>query len=193
MRTRLVGVFRYLFLAGVLTMALFAAAQVETIDATARGTSTQMGGMFNVKIIVSQYSTPEDRATLINAFKTGSNEGLVKALEKMKGAGRIQVPGRVGYELAYVAQFPTPTGRKIRFVTNRKIAFLEAARNTQSQAFDLTAGEIDINDQDKDKSAGVLYPAAQLGIDNEGQLSINLRQNPWQLVNIIDWKSKSKE
>ena len=85
-------------LAAMLTIATFAAAQVETIDATARGTSTQMGGTFSVKVIVSQYSTPEDRATLVNAFKTGSNEGLVKALEKMKSAGRIQVPGRVGYD-----------------------------------------------------------------------------------------------
>ena len=170
-----------------------AAGQVETIDATARGTSTQMGGTFSVKIIVSQYSTPEDRATLMDAFKKGSNEGLVKALEKMKSSGRIQVPGRVGYELAYVASIPTPIGRKIRFVTNRKIAFLEAARNTRSQAYDLTAGEIDMNDQDNNKSAGVLYPAAQLGIDNEGNVSINLRQNPWHLVNIIDWKPKGKE
>jgi hypothetical protein len=182
-------------LVAMLTIAatLPAAGQVETIDATARGTSTQMGGTFTVKIIVSQYSTAEDRVTLIDAFKKGSNEGLVKALEKMKSSGRIQVPGRVGYDLAYVASIPTPTGRKIRFVTNRKIAFLEAARSTRSQAYDLTAGEIDVNDQDKNKSAGVLYPAAQLGIDNEGNVSINLRQNPWQLVNVIDWKPKGKE
>ena len=50
-----------------------------------------------------------------------------------------------------------------------------------------------MNDQDNNKSAGVLYPAAQLGIDNEGNVSINLRQNPWHLVNIIDWKPKGKE
>ncbi len=180
-------------LAAMLTMAAFAATQVETIDATARGTSTQMGGTFSVKVIISQYSTPEDRATLVDAFKKGSNEGLVKALEKMKSAGRIQVPGRVGYDLAYAVAIPTPTGRKIRFVTNRRITFLEAARDTRSQAYDLTAGEIEINDQDKSKSGGVLYPAAQFGVDSDGQVSINLRQNPWQLVNIIDWKPKAKE
>ena len=52
----------------------------------------------------------------------------------------------------------------------------------------MTAGEIDINDQDKSKSAGVLYPAAQLGIGDDGQLTLNLLQNPWRLGNIIDWK-----
>jgi len=184
---------RCIVLATILTMAVFVFGQVETIDATARGTSTQMGGTFSVKVIVTQFSTPEDRATLVDAFKKGSNEALVKALEKMKSSGRIQVPGRVGYDLAYVVSIPTPTGRKIRFITNRRIAFLEAARDTRSQAYDLTAGEIEINDQEKNRSGGVLYPAAQFGIDSDGQVSITLRQNPWQLVNIIDWKPNSKE
>jgi len=184
---------RCIVLATILTMAVFVFGQVETIDATARGTSTQLGGTFSVKVIVTQFSTPEDRATLVDAFKKGSNEALVKALEKMKSSGRIQVPGRVGYDLAYVVSIPTPTGRKIRFITNRRIAFLEAARDTRSQAYDLTAGEIEINDQEKNRSGGVLYPAAQFGIDSDGQVSITLRQNPWQLVNIIDWKPNSKE
>jgi hypothetical protein len=175
------------------TLSVLAAGQVETIDATARGTSTQMGNIGNIKVIIKQYSTPEDRAVLKEAFQKGSNQGLADALSKMKSAGRIQIPGTVGYELAYAVAIPTPTGRKIRFVTNRKIALGEVYRNTQSQAYDLTAGEIEINDQDNSKSAGVLYPAAQLGIDPEGQLSINLRKNPWQLTNIIDWKPKGKE
>jgi hypothetical protein len=185
--------FRYVILLTMLTMAILAVGQVETIDATARGTSTQMGGTFSLKVIITQYSTAEDRATLVNAFKTGSNEGLVKALEKMKSSGGITVPGRVGYDLAYAVSIASPTGRKVRFITNRRIAFLEAAQNTRSQAYNLTAGEIEINDQDSKQSVGVLYPAAQFGIDNEGNLSINLRQNPWQLVNIIDWKPKGKE
>ena len=129
----------------------------------------------------------------MEAFKKGSNQGLADALSKMKSSGRIQIPGTVGYDLAYVVSIPTPTGRKVRFVTNRKIAFAEAARNTRSQAYDLTAGEIDINNQDKSKSTGVLFPAAQLGMDPEGQLSIDLRQNPWQLVNIIDWTFKKEQ
>ena len=55
------------------------------------------------------------------------------------------------------------------------------------KAYNLTAGEFDINDSDKDKSTGVLYPAAQLVINKEGQLEFQLRKDPWKLVNIIDW------
>jgi hypothetical protein len=164
--------------------ALTAEAQ-EVIDATATGTSTQLGKIINIKLIIDRYSTPEDKKTLDEAFAKGQNQGLVNALEKMKGVGRIQIPGTVGYDVAYISSTPTPTGRTIWFVTNRKIAFQEAYRNSQSQAFNLSGGEIVINDQDKSKSAGVLYPAAQLVINKDGDLQVELRKNPWKLTNII--------
>jgi hypothetical protein len=162
----------------------------ETIDATARGTSTQLGKDFNVKIIINQYSTQEDRQALVNAFQKGQSQGLTNALEKMPSVGRIQIPGTVGYDLSYITTIPTDTGRKIRFVTNRRIAFGEVAQNTRSKDYSLTAGEIDINDKDSKKSQGVLLPAAQLIINNQGQLQWELYKNPWQLNNIIDWNKK---
>jgi hypothetical protein len=161
--------------------------KVETIDATAMGTSTQMGGIVNVKVIIYEFSTDEDRQILIEAFKKGQNQGLVNALTKMKSVGRIAITGTIGYDLSFIRLIPTPTGRKIRFVTNRLLRFGEAYYNTQSTAYNLTAGEFDINDSERDKSAGVLFPAAQLVINKEGQLEFNLRQNPWKLTNIIDW------
>jgi hypothetical protein len=56
-----------------------------------------------------------------------------------------------------------------------------------SESYNLTAGEIDLNDQDKSKSSGVLYPAAQL-VMNKGELQMNLIGSPWKLVDLIDWK-----
>jgi len=180
----------------LLVMVLLAAATLalsaddrgeEVIDATAMGTSTQMGRVISVKVTIYDFSTDEDRAILVYAFKQGQNEGLVNALTKMKSVGRIAITGTIGYDLSYIRLIPTETGRKIRFVTNRLLRFGEHYYNTQSTAYNLTAGEIEINDSDKDKSSGVLYPAAQLIINKEGQLEFQLRQNPWKLVNIIDW------
>jgi hypothetical protein len=161
--------------------------KVGTIDATAMGTSTQMGRIVNVKITINEFSTEEDRAILVEAYKKGQNQGLVNALTKMKADGRIAITGTLGYDLSYIRLIPTPTGRKIRFVTNRDIKFGESYYDTQSKAFNLTAGEIEINDSDKNKSSGVLYPAAQLVLNKEGQLEWQLRQNAWKLNNIIDW------
>jgi hypothetical protein len=160
---------------------------VEVIDTTAMGTGTQLGGTISVKVTIYEFSTDEDRAVLVDAFKEGQNEGLVNALTRMKSVGRIAITGTLGYDLSYIRLIPTPTGRKIRFVTNRLLRFGEHYYNTQSKAYNLTAGEIEINDSDKNKSAGVLYPASQLIINKDGQLEFQLRQNPWKLVNIIDW------
>jgi len=161
--------------------------KVETIDATAMGTSTQLGRMVNVKVTIYEYSTEEDRQILIEAFKQGQNQGLVNALTKMKSVGRIAITGTLGYDLSFIRLIPTPTGRKIRFVTNRMIRFGEAYYNTQTSEFNLTAGEINLNDSDTKKSAGTLFPAAQLVINKEGQLEFQLNQNAWTLNNIIDW------
>jgi hypothetical protein len=167
--------------------------QTEVIDATAMGTSTQLGKTVNVKVTINQYSTEADRQVLVAAFNKGQNQGLVKALQDMKPVGRIAITGTLGYDLSYIALIPSPTGRKIRFAANRWIRFGEAYNNTQSQSFDLTAGEFDLNDADKKKSSGVLYPASQLIINKQGQLQFELRQNPWKLVNIIDWHGAGKE
>ncbi len=159
----------------------------ETIDATAMGTSTQLGKTVSVKVTINQYSTEADRQVLVAAFKKGQHQGLVDALKKMKPVGRIAITGTLGYDLNYIALIPSPTGRRIRFAADRWIRFGEAYYNTQSKSFDLTAGEFDLNDSDKKKSGGVLYPAAQLIINKQGQLQFELRQNPWKLGNIIDW------
>jgi hypothetical protein len=165
----------------------FARDKNETIDATAWGTSTQLGKNIGITIIIYQYSTPADQDLLVEAFQKGQNQGLVNALEKMKAVGRISITGTLGYDLSFIKLIQTPTGRTIRFATNRPIRFGEAYWDTQSQYYNLTAGEINIDNQDKSKSAGVLYPAAQLAIGSDGQMTLELNRNPWRLGNIIDW------
>jgi hypothetical protein len=166
----------------------FSANKTETIDATAMGTSTQMGSEFSVTLNIDDYSTQADKQILIEAFQKGKDQGLVNALSKMKAAGHIEVTGTLGYDCSYIQMIPTPTGRKIRFVTNRPLRFGEVYWDTRSSAYNLTAGEFDLNDTDKSKSTGVLYPAAEFTIDKQGELQINLVGNPWKLVNVIDWK-----
>jgi len=160
----------------------------ETIDATAFGTSTQLGRNFGVKIIIYEFSDPEDRDILVQAFSKGQNDGLRNALEKMKSVGRIQIPGTLGFDLSFIREIITPNGRTIRFVTNREIAFGESYWSTQTKSFNLTAGEINLDDKDRSKSWGVLFPAAQLIVNKEGELQWELNQNAWKLTNIIEWK-----
>ena len=106
----------------------------------------------------------------------------------MRAMGRIAVTGTLGYDVNYIQMVPTPTGRKVRFITSRLLRFGEVWWDTRSESYNLTAGEIDLNDEDKTKSSGVLYPAAQLVVNKQGEIQFNLIGDPWKLVNIIDWK-----
>jgi hypothetical protein len=166
----------------------FSREKYETIDAQAFGTGTQMGQNIGVTLNIYEFSTPADRTTLVQAFEKGQNQGLVTALQKMKAVGHIEITGTLGFDCSYIAMTPTPTGRRIVFATNRQIRFGEAWTDSQSMSFDLTAGVLDLNDQDKSKSTGSLYPLAQLIIDKEGKLQLDLNRNPWKLVDILDWK-----
>jgi hypothetical protein len=182
-----------LTVSGLLFLAAFPAISAkkvkdETIEATAMGTGTQMGQMIGISVEIYEYSTPEEKQLLMDAFAKGQNQGLVNALTKMHAVGHISITGTLGYDLAFVRLIPTPTGRKIRFVTNRQLRFGEVWADAQSTAFNLTAGEFDLDDTDKSKSTGVLYPECQLAIDKQGQLQIQLTQNAWKLVDVIDWK-----
>jgi hypothetical protein len=180
-----------LLLLGTLTS--FARAKYETIDAQAFGTGTQMGQNIGITVTIYDFSTASDRQQLVDAFTKGQNQGLVNALSKMPAVGRIAITGTLGYDLSFIRLIPTPTGRTIRFVTNRQIRFGEAWSDSQTLNYNLTAGELILNDQDKSKSTGQLYPAAQLIIDKEGQLQLNLNQNAWRLSGIIDWAGTAGE
>jgi hypothetical protein len=180
-----------LLMLGLLTSASvssFPREKYETIDATAFGTGTQLGSTYGVTLNIYEFSTPADKQILVQAFAKGQNQGLVNALQKMKAVGHVELTGTLGNDCSYIKMVPTATGRKIIFVTNRWIRFGEAWYDTQSQSFNLTAGILELNDQDKSKSTGVLYPAAQLIMDQQGELQWDLRENPWKLVDVIDWK-----
>ena len=165
----------------------FARDKYETIEAQAFGTGTQMGANIGVTLNIYEFSTPADRANLVQAFEKGQSQGLANALSKMKAVGHVEITGTLGTDCSYIRMTPTPTGRKIVFVTNRQIRFGEAYFDTQSQSFNLTAGIIEINEQDESKSTGTLYPAAQLILDKQGQLQWDLTQNPWRLSDVLDW------
>ncbi len=164
----------------------------ETIQASVSGTSTQLGRLTNMTFIIYEFSTPDDRQILVDAFKAGQNQGLYNALSKMRAVGRIAITGTLGYDVTYIRLIPTPTGRKIRFVTNRQIRFGEAWSDSRSQDYNLTGGEMELNDGDMKKSTGVLYPAAKL-VMKDNELTIDLLQNPWKLGNFIDYKGAPGE
>ena len=155
------------------------------IQAQAMGTSTQMGRNANITLIIEEFSTDAERAGLIEAFQQKGNEGLVNALSKMKSKGRMSVTGTLGYDIAYAKQFPQPDGTTVlRIVTDRPLRFGEVWADTRSMDYNLAGVEIIVG-KDKKKATGTLYPAAQLKLNKQNQIELELYQNPWKLVNIM--------
>ncbi len=155
------------------------------IQATAKGTSTQMGKLFNVKIIIEEFSTPDDRKALIDAFARSGQDGLVRVLEKMKEKGRISTPWGVGNDIKYIFELPSEQGqRHLRLVTDRRIAMSELRRGTRSEEY--SVGAVDLVLKPDSKGSGTLLPACKLTVNKKNQqIEIETFQNPWELTNFI--------
>jgi hypothetical protein len=158
----------------------------EVFQAQAMGQSTQMVRTFSVTVNINEYSSPEERQVLLEAFDKAGSEGLFNALEKMPSKGRIAITGTLGYDISFIRRIPTETGYKIRVLTNRPIRIGEAWVSGRSTDYNLSALEFDFSNQ-KDNSTGVLLPACMFKIDKKTkELVIENYQNPWKLVNILD-------
>jgi hypothetical protein len=154
------------------------------IQATAMGTSTQLGRNFSVNVIINELSPPSDQKILLEVFQAKGNEGLVNALSKMPSKGRLAITGTLGGDLAYIRRFSQPDGSvRYRMITNRLLRFGEVWADSRSSDYQLSGLDIVIS-KDKKKNEGILLPAAQLKLNKEGQMEIETFQNPWKLVNI---------
>jgi hypothetical protein len=155
-----------------------------TIQATARGTSTQLGRIYNVNILIEQLSTPADQKALIDAFKRSGQDGLVNVLEDMKPKGRVRfASGGVGNDVKYIIELPAKNGRRLRLVTDRNLAFGELYHGTRSR--DYSVGAIELVLTPDGKGSGTVLPACKLTVNKKQQIEIETYQNPWKLTDFM--------
>ena len=154
-----------------------------TIQATAKGTSTQLGRMVDVNIYIEQYSTADDRNTLIEAFKRSGQDGLVDALQDMKSKGRVRFSsGGVGNDVKYIIELPSKKGRRLRLITDRWLSFTELYNSNRN--VDYNVGAIELNLTADGKGSGTVLPACRLKMNKKKkEVEIETFQNPWELTN----------
>jgi hypothetical protein len=176
-----------LLLAGIGTIAQALDQEPMIIQATAMGTSTQLGKMVDVNIHIDQFSTQDDRKILVEAFKRSGQDGLVDALNNMKGKGRVRTPYGVGNEVKYIIELPPDKqGRRhIRLVTDRRISFGELYTSSRSSEYSVGALDLFLTPDGKG-SEGRALPACKLKVDKKTQqIEIETYQNPWKLTNLM--------
>lgn len=172
-----------LFLVLLVFITSAAAQQRITIQGNARGTSTQLGRLVPVRVIIETLSSDEDQKKLIDAFKKSGHEGVLDALSKMASKGRVSLEGRVGNDVKYIKELPAKNGRRFRLVTDRNLAFSELRNNTRSSEYDIGAVELTITQDGK--GSGTILPACKLKVTKQNQIEIETYQNPWQLTDMI--------
>lgn len=155
------------------------------IQATAMGTSTQMGRIVDVNIYINAYSTQDDRKTLIEAFKKRGQDGLFDALQDMKPKGRVRFSsGGVGNDVKYIIELPSQNGRKLRLITDRNLSFRELYNSNRN--VDYNVGAIELNLTPDGKGSGTVLPAVRLTVNKKKkQVEIETYQNPWNLTNLM--------
>jgi hypothetical protein len=175
----------YFFFCLACTYTVAQAQERMTIQATAMGTSTQMGKIYNINILIESLSSPEDRQALIEAFKRSGQDGLVGVLEDMKPKGRVRfASGGVGNDVKYIIELPAKSGRRFRLVTDRTIAFGELYQGTRSR--DYSVGAIELVLTPDGKGSGTVMPACKLTVNKKKkQVEVENYQNPWTLTNFI--------
>lgn len=180
-----VGLIVFLSLSLAASAILAQAQERMTIQATARGTSTQLGKIVNVNIHIEAYSTPADRQALIDAFKSGGQDGLVRALQDMKPKGRVRfASGGVGNDVKYIIELPSEKGRKLRLITDRWLTFAGVYNSTRSTQYNV--GAIELNLTPDGKGSGTVLPACKLTVNKKkNQVEIETFQNPWELMNLM--------
>ena len=145
--------------AGMLLVALLGAqTPTEKLRITAFAVNMSnigQGGNAVVEIRIDSWSTPQERATIINALIEKGEDGLMRALQKGRTVGRWNIPGyigpdihqlRLGHDLHYAWQTPLPDGgKRIVLATDRYIGFVEARDSPRTIDYPFTLMELRVN------------------------------------------------
>jgi hypothetical protein len=169
----------------------FAAKPVERLTAFAVDMSnlavrTRAG---TIDIVINRWSTDQERDTLVSALREGGNDGLLKALQKIKDpAGYIRTPQSIGYPLRFARQIPTPDGgRRIIVATDRYVSFLEATN--QPRSVDYPFMLVDIRLGPDGKGTGKLMPVAKITMNTDHVVEIeNYASEPVRLTEVRELK-----
>ena len=154
------------------------------------------GGATQVQWVIDRWSTPEERAELLNILIEKGQDELAKALQKKKRLGFIRFPSlRTRFPsvaLHYAHKDMVDGKENIIIVTDRPIGFREALNQTWSMDHSISilsyempsGGETEKNKKEKGK--GQLLVAVKLGFDKEKkQLTVErYAQDPVRLTNI---------
>jgi hypothetical protein len=139
-----------------------------------------------LQITLDRFSSSEERATLVAAFKEGGQNALLRALQRVnERVGSIRKPGSLGWDLRFAYREVNDDGTsRIIIATDRRIEFWEARNRPRVSDFPFTLLEIHL---DKAGSGeGRMAVAARVSTARDGETIVieNYAISPVALNNI---------
>ncbi|MDQ1610675.1 MAG: hypothetical protein QOG00_606 [Pyrinomonadaceae bacterium] len=128
------------------------------------GTVLGVGGRFGgrtapFRLVVNNYTTPEQVQQLNAALQSGGQSELLRVLSRME-AGRIIVGNGVGVDANAIISVPHETGTKIIVLYERNINFYEVRQGARSEDYRFGYAEIFL--RRRGGSEGTFIPAAKV-------------------------------
>jgi hypothetical protein len=110
----------------------------------ARPGDRSMSGV--IQITIDRWSSEAERNTLIDAFDSKGQDGLLRELERMKPTGYIKLPNTLGYDLRFAREVPNPDGgRRIIVGTDRRMTMSEEVNRPITTDYPFTIIELRVN------------------------------------------------
>ena len=134
----------------------------------ATATNAQRGAAKFVEIGIRNYSSLEERQSLIRAFQEGGNKQLNEVLSKIKPEKGFIKVGNSSHSLFYIYKAQDGDKKIILMATDRPISMGENMRNTHSRDYSISVVQM-VFDEDGAGSGSIL-PGVEFKVDKEGEL-----------------------
>ncbi len=156
-------------LAGWMAPAPRAQAPGETFVATASVQGASGTKTAPVTIVLTRFTTDQERTTVVDALKTGGTPAVVERLRAMEDVGHIDV-GERRSPLKYVYARSTGAGRLITVISPSPLGYLsEGLVHEKPRAgFDLALALLDL--PNTGTGTGELAPAAKVKLSASGAI-----------------------
>ena len=178
MKRRIVGLTYVgaLVLVGLFLMPSVLSAQgtAETFTATATAKTGSQKATEPVKIVINQYTSDADRATVMAALSKGGSLAVRDVLEKMPDLGTLDVLGKsTPIKYAWSRSMGPGAGRIVTVVTAVPIHYVMAGMSGDKPKADFQLGLALLILDSNDKGDGEINPAAKIKADAAGSIVID--------------------
>lgn len=150
----------------LLPSVLSAQGTAETFTATATAKTGSQKAAEPVKIVINQYTSDADRATVMDALSKGGSLAVRDVLEKMPDLGTLDVLGKsTPIKYAWSRSMGPGAGRIVTVLTAKPIHYVMAGMSGSKPKDDFVLGLAMLILDSSDKGDGEINPAAKIKVD----------------------------